>query len=135
MEQLAALRCVVGLSRGKGEGHGRSSICGNHMNLGGPAATRLSDGLWPVFFNAPVPSGCTLVLSRDRLELDTHYLFSLQMFEYPVKHTAQRFMVCRSCAIAKPRREPPPLAAMLSYIQDCIEHLQIGNAYISTLYW
>ena len=39
VEQLAALRCVVGLSRGKGEGHGRSSICGNHMNLGGPAAT------------------------------------------------------------------------------------------------
>ena len=75
---------------------------------------------------------------RDRLELDTHYLFSLQMFEYPVKHTILGPAV-HACVdrvpSAKPRREPPPLAAMLGYIQDCIEHLQIGNAYISTLYW
>ena len=79
-----------GLSWGKGEGHGRSSICGNHMNLGGPAATRLSDGLWSVFFNAPRAIGMNFdhgTVHRVRLELDSHYLFSLQMFEYPVEHT------------------------------------------------
>ena len=47
---------------GEREGHGRSSICGNHMNLGSPSAPRLSDRLWSVFFNAPVPSGCTLTM-------------------------------------------------------------------------
>ena len=32
------------------------------MNLGVPSAAGLADGLWPVFFRAPVPSGCTLIL-------------------------------------------------------------------------
>jgi len=32
------------------------------MNLGGPAAAGLADGLRAVFFSAPVPSGCTLTL-------------------------------------------------------------------------
>ena len=36
---------------------------------------------------------------------------------------------------AKPRRQSPPLATMLSNIQDCIEHPQIRNAYIAALYW
>ena len=46
--------------------NGRSSIRGNHMNLGGPSAARLANGLGAVFFRAPVPSGCTLtaVLSK-----------------------------------------------------------------------
>jgi hypothetical protein len=37
------------------------------MNLGVPSAARLADGLRAVFFSAPVPSGCTLmlVLSSD----------------------------------------------------------------------
>src|ERR1039457_7201741 len=43
-QPFAALDGVGGLSRGKGEGYGRSSICGNHMNLGGPSAPRLADG-------------------------------------------------------------------------------------------
>ena len=97
VEQLAALRCVVGLSRGKGEGHGRSSICGNHMNLGGPAATRLSDGLWPVFFNAPVPSGCTLtiVLSIETASSLTRTICSRCRCSNTLSSTpflAQRFM-------------------------------------------
>ena len=32
------------------------------MNLGGPAAPGLADGLRSVSFNAPVPSGCTLTM-------------------------------------------------------------------------
>ena len=31
--------------QGEGEGHGRSSIRGNHMNLGGPASSGFADGL------------------------------------------------------------------------------------------
>ena len=61
-QQLASFRRVVGLSGGEGEHQSRSSICGNHMNLGGPSSTGLADGLRSVFFNAPVPSGCTLTI-------------------------------------------------------------------------
>ncbi len=75
---------------------------------------------------------------RDRLELDTHYLFSLQMFKYPVEHTILGPAV-HACVdrvpSAKSRRESSPLAPMLSNIQDRIEYLQIGNTYIATLYW
>lgn len=56
-QQLAAFDGIGGLSRGKGKGYGRASICGNQMNLGSPSAARLADGLRSVFFNAPVPSG------------------------------------------------------------------------------
>src|SRR5512134_3689563 len=65
-QQLAALGRVVRLARRQRERYGRPSICGNHMNLGGPAAAGLADRLRAVFFSAPVPSGCTLttVLSR-----------------------------------------------------------------------
>ena len=53
--------------RATAKGHGRPSIRGNHMNFGGPSAAGLADGLRSVFFNAPVPSGCTftIVLSSD----------------------------------------------------------------------
>ncbi len=42
---------------GQGKRYGRASIRGNHMNLGGPSAPGFADGLWAVFFKAPVPSG------------------------------------------------------------------------------
>ena len=53
IQQLTSFRGVVGLSRRERERDGRSSIRENHMNLGGPIATRLADGLGTVFFNAP----------------------------------------------------------------------------------
>ena len=59
------------------------------MNLGGPTATGLADGLGSVFFNAPVPSGWTLtmVLSIETASsLMRDYLLSLQILEYPVEH-------------------------------------------------
>src|SRR5271163_5147816 len=58
-EQGASLGRIVRVARRQGEDYGRSSIRGNHMNLGVPSAARLADGLRSVFFNAPVPSGCT----------------------------------------------------------------------------
>ena len=57
IEQLTAFRRVVRLAWRKGKGYSRSSIRGNHMNLGAPSSARLADGLRAVFFNAPVPSG------------------------------------------------------------------------------
>ena len=57
IEQLASLGAVARLPRRQRERYGRSSIRGNQMNLGGPAASGLADGLGAVFFNAPVPSG------------------------------------------------------------------------------
>jgi hypothetical protein len=54
--QLPAHGPVVSLTRRQRERYGRSSIRGNQMNLGGPAASRLADGLRAVSFSAPVPS-------------------------------------------------------------------------------
>src|SRR5690606_2774168 len=58
---------VMGLPRRERERYGRSSIRGNHMNLGCPSASGLADGLRAVFFRAPVPSGWTftIVLSTE----------------------------------------------------------------------
>jgi len=66
-QQLSPFRSIVRLARRQGERYGRSGIRGNQMNLGGPPAARLADGLRAVFFSAPVPSGWTLteVLSSD----------------------------------------------------------------------
>ncbi len=49
IQQLTSFWSVVGLSRGEREGDSRSSIRGNHMNLGGPASTGFADGLGAVF--------------------------------------------------------------------------------------
>ena len=56
-DQFAAFWRVVCLTRRQRKRYGRSSIRGNHMNLGCPSASGLADGLGAVFFNAPVPSG------------------------------------------------------------------------------
>ncbi len=56
-EQPAPFDGIMSLSRRQAEGQGRPVIRGNQMNLGGPAAAGLADGLRAVFFKAPVPSG------------------------------------------------------------------------------
>ena len=61
-QQRAAFGRIVRLAGRQRERYGRSSIRGNHMNLGVPPTSGFADGLWAVFFNAPVPSGCTLML-------------------------------------------------------------------------
>ncbi len=79
IQQLPSFWGVVGLSRGEREGDGRSSIRGNHMNLGGPASSGFADGLGAVFFSAPVPSGWTLtmVLSIDTASILMRTICSL----------------------------------------------------------
>jgi len=61
-QKLPALRRIVGVTGREGEAYGCSGICGNQMNFGGPPTSGFSDGLGAVFFNAPVPSGWTLML-------------------------------------------------------------------------
>lgn len=56
-EQCAPLRSIAGLAGRQSERYGCSSIRGNHMNLDCPSSARFADGLWSIFFNAPVPSG------------------------------------------------------------------------------
>ena len=57
LQERAALGRIVRLAWRKREGDGGSSIRGNQMNLGSPSAAGLANGLWAVFFSAPVPSG------------------------------------------------------------------------------
>ena len=56
-QQFAAVLGVMSLTGRESEDYRRSSICGNHMNLGRPSAAGFADRLRTVFFNAPVPSG------------------------------------------------------------------------------
>ena len=74
---------------------------------------------------------------RDRLKPDAHYLFALQVFKYPVEHAVLSPTVHTGVDCVPPaetRWQTPPLAAMLSNIQNGIEHLQIWDAHIAPLY-
>ena len=48
-QQGAPFRRVGLLARGQAQAQGAASICGNQMNLGGPAAAGFADGLRSVF--------------------------------------------------------------------------------------
>ena len=106
------------------------------MQFGGPAAPRFADGLGAVFFSRPGPVGMHLddrAVQGDRLELDSHDLFALQVFEDAVLGPAIHPGV-DGMPFAKPPWQPAPLAAMLGDIQDGIEHLQIREADIAPLH-
>jgi len=49
-QQGARFRRIGRLTRGQAQAQGASSICGNQMNLGGPATMGFADGLRAVFF-------------------------------------------------------------------------------------
>jgi hypothetical protein len=57
VQQFTAFGCIVRLPWRQRKRYSRSSIRGNHMNLGAPSSARFADGLGSVFFNAPAPSG------------------------------------------------------------------------------
>jgi hypothetical protein len=56
LQQGTSFWSITCLAERRCERYGCSSIRGNHMNLGGPTASRFSDGLRS-FISAPVPSG------------------------------------------------------------------------------
>lgn len=61
VQQRSSLGRVVGIAGRQREGYRGSRVRRDEMDFGGPASARLSDRLRAVFFNAPVPSGCTLI--------------------------------------------------------------------------
>ena len=75
---------------------------------------------------------------RNRLQLDAHHLFLLEVFEYPVQYAALGPAVhagVDGMPVAKPGRQPPPFATMLGDVQDCVEHSQVRKADIAPLHW
>ena len=66
-QQATTFGRIVGIARRQRKCNGRSSVCGNQVDLSCPTAPGFTYRLRAVFFNAPVPSGCTLteVLSSD----------------------------------------------------------------------
>jgi hypothetical protein len=67
LERRAALWRIERLTRLQRERYGRVGIRRDEVDRGVPPTTGLADSLRTVFFRAPVPSGCTLmlVLSSD----------------------------------------------------------------------
>ena len=109
------------------------------MNLGGPASTRLADGLRAVFFSAPVPSGCTLTMvpvERQRFDLDPDDSLVLQGRKDTIQHTCPGPAIHSGVdrmPVTEARRQPAPLAAVLGHIQDRVKHFEIGEAHIAAL--
>lgn len=71
-----------------------------------------------------------------RLDLDTDDLSMLQLLEQSIQHAAPgpaaHARVDR-VPVAKALGQAAPLATMLGYIQDGIENLKVGKAYIAPL--
>ncbi len=139
-EQRTALRRVVCVARRKRKGYGRPSIRGNQMNFRVPSAARLSNGLWPVFFIAPAPSGCTLteVESGEKASILIRTIRSDQSLEDPVRNSTLRPAIHageNAVPLSKSRRKTAPFAALLGNKQDRIEHLQILQPHIPTPHW
>lgn len=66
LQEFAAFRRIASLPWGQRKGYGSIVAGRNHVNFGGPAASRLADRLRTVFFNAPVPSGWTFTAVESR---------------------------------------------------------------------
>ncbi len=76
-------------------------------------------------------------VQRDRLQLDTHYLFSLKVFEHPVQNPLLRPAVHAGIdrvPVAEPGRQPAPLAAVLGHIQDRVQNLEVRDADVAALH-
>ena len=71
-----------------------------------------------------------------RFDLDPDDLSMLQLFEYPIQYAALRPAIhagVDGVPIAESFGQAAPFAAMLGYIQDRVQHPQIGEAYVATL--
>lgn len=75
-------------------------------------------------------------VQRDRLDPDAHHLRSLQFLEHAIKDACLGPAVHAGVdrvPIAEPLGKSAPLAAMLSHIEDRIDHLQIAQADVAAL--
>ena len=72
------------------------------------------------------------------LDLEAHDLLPLQLFKDAVQHAVLGPAIHASVnrvPVAKTLRQPAPLAPLLGYIQQCVEHLQVGKTDIASLAW
>ena len=110
------------------------------MNLGGASPARSANGLRPVFFGAPVPSGWTLivVLSKHTCSIRMASICS----SCRRAKTDSRPQLCSridSCGyrcsvpVAKVLWQASPFATVLHHIKEAIEQLQIGHTHVAPL--
>ncbi len=75
-------------------------------------------------------------IQGHRLDLDPDNLGLLQLGEHPIQHTRPRPAAhagVDGVPIAKALRQAAPLAAMLSDIEDRVQHVQVGQTYVAPL--
>ena len=76
-------------------------------------------------------------IQSHRFDLDPHELVMLQFLEQAIQHAGLGPAVhaCIDRApIAELLGQAAPLAAILRDVQDCVEHLKVGERDIPTLY-
>lgn len=75
-------------------------------------------------------------VQRNRLDSDAHDLSMLQLLEHPIQYTHLGPAVhpgIDRVPVAESLGHSAPLAAMLGYIQDRVQHLQVGQADVASL--
>ena len=78
----------------------------------------------------------TCGVQRDRFDLDANDLCTLQLFEHSIQNTGFGPPIhagVNRVPVAKALGQSAPLAAMLCYIKDRIDHLQVIQADVATL--
>ena len=76
-------------------------------------------------------------IQTKSLDPDTHNLLQLQFLEHPVQGSILRPAVharIDGVPIAKPLRKAAPFAPVLGHIQNSIQELKVGEAYVAPLY-
>ncbi len=147
LQQLAPLPSLVGLSRRARE-HDRhpdrcSSICGNPMNLGSPSPRRRRPIAYEPFLLAPRRRRgmhCSLacrptIPPRVGCARSAHSANAQRPEPKLLQSSPGGSSACRPAAapIAKPRRQPPPFAAMLDNILNGVARLAIREADLAPL--
>jgi hypothetical protein len=77
-------------------------------------------------------------VQSERFDLDANDLLRLQLLKYPVQNAVLRPAVhpCVDCVPASEAlRQTAPFAALLSYIQHRVQHLQITQTHVAALHW
>jgi hypothetical protein len=76
-------------------------------------------------------------VDRECFDLDTHDLFDLELFEDAVQYAIlgppiDPHVDC--VPTAEPLGQPAPLTTLFGYIENCVEHLQVGQTDVGTLH-
>lgn len=75
-------------------------------------------------------------VQRHRFDLDAHHLRLLQFLEHAIHDARLRPAIhprVDGVPVAEPLGQTAPLAAVLCDVQDCIQHIQVGEADVAPL--